>query len=386
MISYDSSRVSLTYFCLAGLDLLGTLNDSTTPDQRRKWADWLYQHLLVGPTGFRGSPTHAIDRTQEGIKDNCKIAIDTYDGANVAATYFALLSLAVLRDDRIAAKVNAPKLAAHLARCQHTTGTFAGAFAPNYDEQNKTPLGEPDSRVTYMAMSVLHLLGQTTVADRAAAAQFIVASQTYEGGLALLPGAEAHAGYTYCGLGTLRLLEKEEINKNVELLDVNRMRGWLLRRQIWPTDPLTIGQLRDLEELDENAPHHWPLDSQGAFSGRTNKQADTCYCFWGVGSLLALDKLVMGMGVGMGMGIAETTALSQFNVQAATHFLLEEVQAEITGGFARAQGTHPDPYHSFLALAALSLINGQELGLTPLVAELCLCTETTNFIQSLYQV
>lgn len=75
----------------------------------------------------------------------------------------------------------------------------------------------------------------------------IVECQTYEGGLTNVPGAEAHGGYTFCGVAALALLNK------LELLDISRLLSWLSQRQV--------------EQL-------------GGFNGRTNKLVDSCYSYW----------------------------------------------------------------------------------------------------------
>ncbi|KAH9480384.1 Geranylgeranyl transferase type-1 subunit beta [Psilocybe cubensis] len=76
-------------------------------------------------------------------------------------------------------------------------------------------------------------------------------------------------------------------------------------------------------------------DESGGFCGRTGKDADACYCFWcgaalkilGAGDLVDSDKL------------AAFLARCQFKY----------------GGISKAPGENPDPYHTYLSLAALSM-------------------------------
>lgn len=75
----------------------------------------------------------------------------------------------------------------------------------------------------------------------------IAECQTYEGGLTNVPGAEAHGGYTFCGVAALALINK------LEILNIPRLLSWLSQRQI--------------EHL-------------GGFNGRTNKLVDSCYSYW----------------------------------------------------------------------------------------------------------
>ena len=78
-------------------------------------------------------------------------------------------------------------------------------------------------------------------------ADFIVSCQTYEGGITCIPLAEAHGGYTFCGLAALIILGE------AHRLDLNRLSEWLCNRQ------LTV---------------------EGGFNGRINKLVDSCYNFW----------------------------------------------------------------------------------------------------------
>jgi geranylgeranyl transferase type-1 subunit beta len=84
----DAQRMTLAFFILSALDLLGALHTSATSHQRAAYVAWIYrcQHPRGGFRGFTGA-----DAATEGGGE--------WDPANVAATYFALASLAVLGDD-----------------------------------------------------------------------------------------------------------------------------------------------------------------------------------------------------------------------------------------------------------------------------------------------
>ena len=71
--------------------------------------------------------------------------------------------------------------------------------------------------------------------------------QTYEGGLAGIPHAEAHGGYTYCGVATLGIIEK------LDVLELRKLLYWAVHRQ---------------------------MSVEGGFQGRSNKLVDGCYSFW----------------------------------------------------------------------------------------------------------
>lgn len=55
--SYDGNRLSIVYFCLSGLDLLGTLDQFIkTDEQRKEYIEWIYKQVVESGEGFRGSP------------------------------------------------------------------------------------------------------------------------------------------------------------------------------------------------------------------------------------------------------------------------------------------------------------------------------------------
>ncbi|KAI4132206.1 MAG: hypothetical protein LQ347_002665, partial [Umbilicaria vellea] len=60
--SSDSNRVSLAYFTLSALDLLGALRLHTTALERAQYADWIYhcQHPSGGFRGFTGTDVGAL--------------------------------------------------------------------------------------------------------------------------------------------------------------------------------------------------------------------------------------------------------------------------------------------------------------------------------------
>jgi geranylgeranyl transferase type-1 subunit beta len=35
-------RITIAYFCLSGLDLLGALETKTTEEQRKGWVEWIW--------------------------------------------------------------------------------------------------------------------------------------------------------------------------------------------------------------------------------------------------------------------------------------------------------------------------------------------------------
>jgi geranylgeranyl transferase type-1 subunit beta len=56
--SSEASRMTLAFFCISSLDLLGLLEDSSFKEQKSSWIEWIYSQQIVnnGCGGFRGGP------------------------------------------------------------------------------------------------------------------------------------------------------------------------------------------------------------------------------------------------------------------------------------------------------------------------------------------
>ncbi|PNT72800.1 protein farnesyltransferase subunit beta [Brachypodium distachyon] len=118
--------------------------------------------------------------------------------------------------------------------------------------------GEIDVRACYTAISVASLLNILDDKLAKGVGNYIARCQTYEGGIAGEPFAEAHGGYTFCGLAAMILLNE------VEKLDLPSLIGWVAFRQ----------------------------GVECGFQGRTNKLVDGCYSFW-QGAAIALTQKLM---------------------------------------------------------------------------------------------
>nr|AHY82617.1 beta subunit of protein farnesyl transferase ERA1 [Hordeum vulgare subsp. vulgare] len=118
--------------------------------------------------------------------------------------------------------------------------------------------GEVDVRACYTAISVASLVNVLDDKLARGVGNYIASCQTYEGGIAGEPSAEAHGGYTFCGLAAMVLLNE------VEKLDLPSLIGWVAFRQ----------------------------GVECGFQGRTNKLVDGCYSFW-QGAAIALAQKLM---------------------------------------------------------------------------------------------
>ena len=113
---------------------------------------------------------------------------------------------------------------------------------------------------------------------------YVASCQTYEGGFGAEPHNEAHGGYAFCAIASLRLLlhrgrrerrgsqrrRRRRPGRSLEdIIDVDALSFWLARRQ---------------------------MGYEGGFSGRTNKLVDGCYSFWQGGATAVLDGYLIGDG------------------------------------------------------------------------------------------
>ena len=275
---FDSHRLSIVYFCIIGLDVLGSL-DSIEPSLRQQWVDWIYT-CQVSTGGFKNAPGSASE----------------YNPAHVAATYFALASLITLGDNHV--RVHRHETLRWIQSLQLQEGNFAATLVKGI------PQGERDLRFSYCACAAAHLLNAPpSTIDYARLSTFISSCVSYNGLVGQRAAAEGHAGLTYCALAIYSLSNgsMKSPTCNDDFL------GALLQLQC----------------------------EGGGFSGRVNKNADSCYSYWVMASLSLLQ--------------AECSS-STSNVE----FLLGEVQHQF-GGFSKTKGDHPDPLHSCLSLLSLSL-------------------------------
>ncbi|RCI09083.1 hypothetical protein L249_5125 [Ophiocordyceps polyrhachis-furcata BCC 54312] len=353
--SNDSSRLTLAFFIMAALDLLSA--PPLTATGRASIRDWVLS-LQHPHGGFCGSATHALCG-QDAAKGS----------ANLAATLFALLLLASAAesDEEAAAAfvgVERRKLLRWLRRLQRPDGSFGQVL------WNGEPMGGSDTRHSYLASCIRWMLlgrgASEEDIDVDALVGHIRRGQTYDGGLAETSSHESHAGYAFCGIAALKMLDRPLFSSSQPGRGAAIDRGVGDRAAL--IDFLVQRQFRYLareEELcatseQENLIQS-PLDSSDecshvGYNGRWNKKADTCYCWWVAGTLDMLGGRAL------------------VNETPTRHYLLDITQHRI-GGFSKSTGGPPDLFHSFLGLAALALLD--EPGLKEMDVGLC-CSRTLS--------
>ncbi|KAI9485896.1 MAG: geranylgeranyl transferase type-1 subunit beta-like protein [Benjaminiella poitrasii] len=299
----ETNRMTLAFFCLGALSLLGELDSNVSADNKRDWIEWIYaqQVLPTGETpdaneaycGFRGSSWSG--RKFDPNATTCPF--QHYDTSHIANTYTALLNLLLLGDDL--SRVNRTAIVKTLRLLQQEDGSIAPTFGSL----------ERDVRFIYCACSISFILNDWTGIDIDKTVEHIKRLQSYEHAIAQCPEQEAHGGSTFCGVAALALMDKLDkgITNKKELIE------WCLLRQT----------------------------ESGGFQGRPNKLPDVCYGFWIGASLNILDSFNM----------IEHNKLKEF---------LIECQFKL-GGFGKDPDSYPDLLHSYMGVAVLSLMEEPEV-------------------------
>lgn len=320
--SEDSNKLSIVYFVLHGLGLLGQLDRIGDPAPH---IHHIYEHLIPlrdeSMQAFRPSQTFALDPSK-----------NDYDLPNLSATFFALSVLLVLKED-FSGKLDRHKIMKFVSQCQVKSGPNKGSFCPILGVDGN-PWGDTDVRICYMAALIRKLVGY----DRLEPSErkhdinveqltsFISSKVNYNGGLASHSHTESHAGLTFCGLAALKLIGYD-FNKAQPWVELTK--EWLVHRQVDYPEAICFDDYEYHEDEDV-----------GGFNGRENKFADTCYAWWVVGLLKIIDH----------------DGVLLIDAPKVADYLLSRTQHPVMGGFGKSPGAFPDPFHSFLALASVALI------------------------------
>jgi geranylgeranyl transferase type-1 subunit beta len=303
----DTSRMTLAYFAIAGLDLCGggegpealaqaaagagpgpgSAADDDAAEKGAQWramaVRWVYSMLLADGSGFRGSDFLGAPPPPPPV-----------DRAHVTMTYTALATLLILGDDL--AGVHPAAVAAELRALQRPDGSFVAMRRGD----------ESDVRFVYCACAVSYMLRDWSGVDRARAVAYLRSCRAFDGSFGQEPRSEGQAGSTYCALAALHLLGALD-----EVVDADwraALLQWLVSRQV------------------------------SGFQGRCNKLPDTCYSFWVGASLriLGADHLI--------------------NAPLSRSFTLRcEYQH---GGFSKNEESPPDLPHSYMSIAGIVLTGG----------------------------
>ncbi|ETN38511.1 uncharacterized protein HMPREF1541_06546 [Cyphellophora europaea CBS 101466] len=354
--SGDAARMSLGFFIVAALDLLGVLDTLVSEEERIAWIDWIYS-LQVPSGGFRG-----FSGTNLGSQRN--IFNLHWDPANLHNTYMGLVALLVLGDDL--GRVKRTECLRWVKQLQKSNGCFGEMVG-----EDNVALGKDDLRSSYCAAGIIYILGSETDneqwLDKEGVLRYVSNCQDTEGAFGQAWLREAHAGLNFCAMATLGCLDRiygsETSDRSVflsPLLQLDANLGWMLQRQTtWVDD-----QDSDDEDADDDEEASTPVTPHisAGFSGRCNKMADTCYCFWNVGAMALLRRE------------------SLVGVEALKTYLFGSTQ-HLIGGFSKTPGAVPDLLHAYTGLAALSVV-GQE-GLKEFDPVLCVSRGTRDRLDAI---
>jgi|SaaInlStandDraft_6_1057023.scaffolds.fasta_scaffold32641_2 geranylgeranyl transferase type-1 subunit beta len=315
--SLDTNRMTLAFFVLSGLDVLDAL-DVLSNEYKSALADWIYAQQVVDDVrgGFRGGPFL-------GTLFGERLSTSMHDCGHLAMTYVAILMLKVLNDDLN--RLAKPEILSSLAHCQLSTGAFSPHYLPS----------ESDVRFAYCALAICSLLDDFSHINVPLVSSYLHSTWRYDGGFGQNPGLEGHGGSTFCSLAAQAILRsrKEQGENAVRCLEPSKLaltRNWLLS-----------------------------LLTENGLCGRPNKPEDCCYTWWVVASLHCLEVLEdhpypMAMTVAAeekGEGEGEDPV----DFAACECFVLNSQDGN-RGGIGRDPTAFPDPMHSYLALAGMSLV------------------------------
>lgn len=334
--SEDSNKLAIIYFCVHGLDLLGKLN--FTPTEQEQYSEFIYDHIINETIGneeiqaFRPSQTFKLNKI-DGTSSS-----PSYDLPNLAATFFGLITLLALNSNYGENdKIDRHKIMKFVSMLQLKDGPNKGGFKPVLGV-DRTPFGECDLRHCYTALCIRKLLKYDELSkddrkydiDIDSIQKFLSDRISVNGGLSSNKYTEPHSGLTFCGIAALKLSGYDFKGNQSNWVD--QTINWLVHRQV---DYPSLVESYATEDY-----YYWDSNDIGGFNGRENKFGDTCYSWWCTASL----KILCG-----------NQGLQLIDSNAAQKYLLDNTQNKLIGGFGKDGETFPDPLHSFLALASLSM-------------------------------
>ncbi|AET38838.1 protein geranylgeranyltransferase type I subunit CDC43 Ecym_3350 [Eremothecium cymbalariae DBVPG len=316
---HDPNKIAIVYYSIVGSNCLGQdiiskYGGSTT------WLTTLYKSLALSDgtriSGFLGSGT---------------MDVGLIPTIHLPSSLFAILVLLSLNaHEFFDSTLDKESLCNFIGKCQLSNGSFVSTLDVKNDGSTSAT-DSNDLRYCYIALSLLTIMGCKTQGDFGKyicvekLLQFIETKRCTGG--AFGDYNEPHAGYTNCALSSLKLLDKLDILSDAFKHDTI---DWLVHRQV---------SIFDKVPLPEDSENYFAED-HGGFQGRENKYADTCYAFWCLNSLNILES----------MSLVDNLKLKEY--------LLFKTQNMLIGGFAKNNEDDPDIYHTFLGIAALSLIDG----------------------------
>ncbi|KAK4148896.1 terpenoid cyclases/protein prenyltransferase alpha-alpha toroid [Chaetomidium leptoderma] len=410
-LSNEGNRMALAYFIINSIRILtppaadegATAQTTTTPlippENCRKLRQWVLSHQQPGG-GFAATSSlvFPVEGYEQWEPETGAQEVEGAGLANLPGTLFALQLLALLADEDgeagAFAGVDRVQTLRWLRRLQREDGSF-GEVLRQLPGHGWFIGGGYDMRYCYIAASVRWMLrggpregepGWVEDFDTEALASYILRSQTYDGGFAGSSQEEPHAGYAYCAISALSLLDRPLTTTTTtphhsEILHAGirnkpSLIHWLASRQFVYLEPPPPNPNSDSDSDSEEEEVNFLLPSHPAdlslssppnhrrlhvaCNGRCNKVADTCYTWWVGGALANLGHREL------------------LDWPPSRRFLLEKMAHRI-GGFSKHPGGPPDVYHACFGLTALAVMG--ESGLSELDGALAVPVRTVRVIE-----
>lgn len=334
-VSLDSSRTWMIYWTLHSCDLMGHEPEEADCMSIIDTIEQCFTETTVSiPLESARDPIlsdHSVAKDDPTVE----VTAGGFGGGpgqmpHAATTYAAILTLCIIagyQESRSSAsqralevlKKSRSPLYGWMASLQDTS---TGSFRMHHD-------GEIDVRASYCLLTVASLLNMLSTVhflrflDKTAS--FVASCQTWEGGFGGEPGAEAHGGYTFCGIAALRIIDRNSA------MNVESAADYISRRQ---------------------------LAFEGGFSGRSNKLVDGCYSFWQGGALAIVSTLLNDRNADGFEALFDRAMLERYILLCAQ---------DVHGGLRDKPSKHRDFYHSCYNLSGLSVaqhhgVNATEFG------------------------
>ncbi|KAJ7425446.1 Geranylgeranyl transferase type-1 subunit beta [Willisornis vidua] len=247
--SLETSRLTIAFFALSGLDMLDSLDVVNKDDI----IEWIYS-LQVLPTedrsnmnrcGFRGSSYLGMpfnpskegsdcgdydgnaSRTRTGysISEIQGPGVShPYDSGHIAMTYTGLSCLVILGDDL--SRVNKDAILAGLRALQLEDGSFCAVLEGS----------ENDMRFVYCASCICYMLDNWSGMDMKKAIDYIRRSMSYDNGLAQGAGLESHGKnvkmfYIYFKTGIENAVKRCRLLNIFQYTNFEKNRNYILSTQ-----------------------------------------------------------------------------------------------------------------------------------------------------------
>ncbi|KAK4025691.1 hypothetical protein OUZ56_014741 [Daphnia magna] len=311
LVSLDSIRLSISFFAISGLDVLGRLD--LLDKHREEYINWIYLFQILPNQddeslercGFRGSlaatlslESHSPSHVGRSVNIGT-VSSHPLDTSHITMTYAAINTLLILGDDL--GRLQRKGILAGVKALQLENGSFAATLEGS----------ESDVRFVYCACSICYILQDWSAINIETTTNYIINSISYDGAIGQDKNQEGHAGLTFCGIAALSLMGT--LDSALNLKQKAKLVRWLVSRQ------------------------------QSGFQGRPNKlPVDTCYSFWVPATL----KILGG---------------HQFIDRKRNRQFVLDTQCNVVGGLSKWIDHSSDPLHSYLGLAGLSVCEDTDL-------------------------